>query len=71
LKLYLESPQDALKHFQLVASADPKDAYAAYYVGQCLAQSHKYDQAVEWYRKAVSPAEPTTLRRMYSRLDAS
>ena len=53
LKLYLESPADALPHFKLVAAADPKDAYAAYYVGQCLAQSHNYDQAVEWYRKAI------------------
>src|SRR5690349_753109 len=28
LKLFLESPDEALPHFQLVAQADPKDAYA-------------------------------------------
>ncbi|MCI0630241.1 MAG: FG-GAP-like repeat-containing protein [Phycisphaerales bacterium] len=56
LKLYLESPEEALPHFELVAKAAPpngNDAYAAYYVGQCLAQQRQYEEAVEWYEKAL------------------
>jgi tetratricopeptide (TPR) repeat protein len=53
LRLYLESPTEALKHFQLVAQVDPKDAYAAYYTAQCLAQERKYDESLTWYDKAI------------------
>lgn len=54
LRLHLQSPDEALPHFQLVAEADPKDAYAAYYVGQCLSQQRSYEDAAEWYDKAIA-----------------
>jgi tetratricopeptide (TPR) repeat protein len=54
LKLYLQSPAEALKHFQIVAEVDPQDAYAAYYTGQCLAQERTYDEALTWYGRAVA-----------------
>jgi tetratricopeptide (TPR) repeat protein len=54
LKLYLQSPQQALPHFTFVAEKDDKDAHAAYYVGQCLAQMRRYDEAAKWYEKAIA-----------------
>ncbi|MHC4946640.1 MAG: FG-GAP-like repeat-containing protein [Planctomycetota bacterium] len=54
LRLYLESPADALAHFRHVGDADPRDAYAAYYVGQCLAQLQQYEEAVAWYERATA-----------------
>ena len=53
LRLYLSSPAEALAHFQAVAQGDPTDAYAAYYLGQCLAQQGDQTQALSWYRKAL------------------
>lgn len=54
LRLYLASPQQAVTHFQRVAEADPEDAYAAYYLGQCLAQLSKYEDALAQYRRALT-----------------
>jgi len=53
LKLYLQSPDEAIGYYQKVAAADPHDAYAAYYVGQCLAQTRQYEKAVEWFKKSI------------------
>ncbi|MCH7601757.1 MAG: VCBS repeat-containing protein [Planctomycetes bacterium] len=53
LKLYLESSEEAIAHFRLVAEADASDAYAAYYVGQCLFQKRDYEGARLWYEKAL------------------
>lgn len=53
LRLYLQSPELAQPCFEKVVAADPQDAYAAYYLGQCLAQRKQYDQALEQYRRAI------------------
>jgi len=53
LRLYLQSPQEAQPHFKKVVDADARDAFAAYYLGQCLAQQKHYDQALEQYRIAI------------------
>jgi len=53
LKLYLQSPAESIGYYQKVADADARDAYAAYYVGQCLAQMRQYQMAVEWFQKSV------------------
>ncbi|MCP4040683.1 MAG: tetratricopeptide repeat protein, partial [Gammaproteobacteria bacterium] len=45
---------EALVHFRAVADGDPKDAYAAYYLAQCLAQQSEYEQALEWYRRSLA-----------------
>lgn len=54
LRLYLSSPSEALPHFRAVAEADPPDPYAAYYLGQCLAQQGDQAAALDWYRKALT-----------------
>jgi len=41
LRLYLQSPDLAQPLFARVAQQDPGDAYAAYYLGQCLAQQRQ------------------------------
>lgn len=53
LMLYLRSPEEAIAHFRFVAEADASDAYAAYYVGQCLFQQRDYEGARQWYEKAL------------------
>lgn len=53
LRLYLVSPREALSHFERVTQGDPGDAYAAYYLAQCLAQLGDYQQALQWYRQAM------------------
>lgn len=54
MSLYLGNIADAAAFFRVVAEEDPKDAYAAYYLGQCLAQQGKDKQALEWYQRAKS-----------------
>nr|VFJ57461.1 MAG: Tetratricopeptide repeat-containing protein [Candidatus Kentron sp. FW] len=54
LRLYLSSPADAIEHFARVAEADPNDAYAAYYLGQCLAQQSEPEKALAEYRRALA-----------------
>ena len=46
LKLYEGAQEEALGHFRFVASADPSDAYAAYYVGQLLLGQGDAEQAL-------------------------
>lgn len=53
LRLYLASPAEALVHFRRVAEADPQDAYAAYYLAQCLSQQSEHAQALQRYRQAM------------------
>ena len=53
VQLYLGFPDESLTHFQVVADADPEDAYAAYYRAQCLAQLADYEQAIAWYQRAM------------------
>ena len=53
LRLYLSSPAEAMEHFRRVAEADDEDAYAAYYLAQCLAQLSDHEQALQWYQKAL------------------
>lgn len=53
MKIYLGTPADARPHFEHVVKADPKDAFAAYYLAQCLAQKADYQQALRWYQRAM------------------
>lgn len=53
LRLYLGSSGEALNHFRGVAEGDPRDAYAAYYLAQALAQESQHEQALKWYERAV------------------
>ena len=52
VQLYIGQLEEALPHFQLVAENDPDDAFAAYYVAQCLTQRGEYEQALSWYKRA-------------------
>ncbi|MEA2708261.1 MAG: hypothetical protein QOF78_862, partial [Phycisphaerales bacterium] len=63
LQLNRAQPADALEHFRFVAERDPRDPYAAYYVGQCLAGAGKHEDALAWYAKA-SAIDPN-LRSAY------
>jgi len=42
----------ALAHFERVARADPDDAYAAYFTGQCLAGLDRPEEALPWFLQA-------------------
>ncbi len=53
LRLYLGSPEAAEAHFRKVSEADPRDAYAVYYLGQCMAQQSRFKPAIAAYRKAI------------------
>ncbi len=73
LKLYLEQPDEAKKHFEFVATHDPKDAYAAYQVGQCLAKERDYAAALARFEQvmALDPylrSAPYAASQMLSRL---
>ena len=50
---YLGEPTQAAVFFRRVTEIDPKDAYAAYFLGQSLLQEGLYEQAAEWLVKAV------------------
>ena len=52
LQLYLGQLEEALPHFQFVAENDPDDAFAAYYVAQCMTQRADHEQALSWYERA-------------------
>nr|MBS0020864.1 VCBS repeat-containing protein [Gammaproteobacteria bacterium] len=54
LRLYVADAVPALRHFQRVTEGDPKDAYAAYYVAQCLAQQGQPQEALVWYRRSMA-----------------
>lgn len=70
LRLYLASPADALGHFRRVAEADPKDAYAAYYLAQCLSQLDRHAEALPWYRHAMA-LDPYLRSAYYGAFQAS
>lgn len=53
LRLYMATPETALAHFRTISEADPRDAYAAYYLGQTLAQTGEHETAVLRYREAL------------------
>jgi len=55
--------QEALGEFRYVAEHDPKDAYAQYYIGQCLAATQKPAEALTAYEKAI--AIDSSLRSAY------
>ncbi len=64
LKFYRGRLDEALGHFRLVAEADPADAYAAYYVGQCVEPQDR-EEALRWYERAA--ARDPYLRSAYYR----
>src|ERR1700676_1914323 len=43
----------ALEQFQLVAKADPSDAFAAYFTARCLFEDDKFADALTWYRTSM------------------
>ncbi|MGF1613587.1 MAG: FG-GAP-like repeat-containing protein [Gammaproteobacteria bacterium] len=53
LRLYLAEAEQARGHFARVTEGDPNDAYAAYYLGQCLSQQGQYQEALSWYRRSM------------------
>lgn len=70
LRLYLGSPEAAEIHFRRVAEADPADAYAIYYLGQCLAQQSRFEPALAAYRKAIE-LDPYLRSAYYAAFQAS
>ncbi|MCP4657439.1 MAG: tetratricopeptide repeat protein, partial [bacterium] len=54
LKLHVGRPEDALADFTRVVEADPGDTDAAFFLGQCLMQLLRYEEALEWYRKSIA-----------------
>jgi hypothetical protein len=66
LKLHEGDPTAALPHFRFAAEQRPQDAYAAYFVAQCLEQADDTAGAFQWYEKAV--AIDPYLRSGYYRL---
>ncbi|MEZ6069627.1 MAG: FG-GAP-like repeat-containing protein [Pirellulales bacterium] len=52
LSLFEGNARQALEDFQFVATADPDDAHAAYFVGQCHFELGEFTQALDWYRRA-------------------
>ena len=53
IHLYLGATQDARAEFRFVAGADPKDAHAAYYLAQSLAQLGDWAGALPWFQRAM------------------
>lgn len=54
LNLYLGDTDAALGHFRFVAENDPSDAYAAYYLAQCLGREGDTAAATQWYDQALA-----------------
>ena len=48
IHLYLGETEQAIPLFQRVATADPKDPYAAYFLGQSLLQAGEHVEASQW-----------------------
>ncbi len=63
VQLYLGAPDAALQHFHFVAENDAQDAHAAYYLAQSYAQLSDYQQALDWYGRAMR--EDPYLRSAY------
>lgn len=53
LNLFLGNSERALTHFRMVAERDGDDAYAAYYVAQCLTRQGNMEEALAWYERAI------------------
>ena len=53
LNLHAGKADKALSHFLTVATADPDDAYAAYFTGQCLFEQSKYADAQKQFARAI------------------
>lgn len=53
IRLFLGDPQAATEHFRAAVKVDPKDAYAAYYMGQCLEFAGAADEARTWYARSA------------------
>ena len=70
LRLYQASPGAAEPHFRAVVEGDPDDAYAAYYLGQCLAQQGEHQQALDRYRRAME-LDPYLRSAYYGAFQAS
>ena len=64
LKVHHGRLEAALEHFRRVTEDDPADAYAAYYVGQCI-ESADREGALAWYGRAIE--RDTYLRSAYYR----
>src|SRR5262249_37892703 len=54
----LQGPQAAIEHFEQAASLEPENADAHQAAGKAYAACNKFDQAIEWYLKAIE-ADPT------------
>ena len=50
---YTGENEQALEHFQIVVKADPKDAFAAYYLGKCWGTAGQLEQAIQSYKKSI------------------
>lgn len=53
LELYLGRADQAVVLLERVASADPDDAYAAYFLGQALLQTSQYARAGDWFLTSI------------------
>ncbi len=53
LELHAGEAEAALADFEVVVAADAKDPDAVYFVGQCLMQLERTDEALEFYQKAI------------------
>jgi len=53
LLLYRGQTREAQPYFEHVASADPTDAYAAYFLGDCHNENDRLDDALRWYGEAA------------------
>src|SRR6266567_4501683 len=54
LRLNGGKPSEAMADFRFVSEKDPADAYAIYYVGQCLAATQKIPEALAAYERAIA-----------------
>ncbi|MEN8165068.1 MAG: FG-GAP-like repeat-containing protein, partial [Acidobacteriota bacterium] len=53
LEIHAGEAEAALADFEVVVAADPEDPDAVYFVGQCLMQLDRSDEALEYYRRAI------------------
>ena len=53
LLLYQGRPAEAQAYFEAVFEADPQDADAAYWIGQCHTEQQQFEAAATWCRRAV------------------
>lgn len=53
INLYLGKPEKAVTFLKTVTRIDIKDAYAAYFLGQCFLQLTDNESAAHWFVKAI------------------